>query len=220
MIADLRKQEEVKVCEAYTNNNGGIMEEREVFTKNTEFVIYPISDEDRSNYTELHKQLNGEKSLYLNPRSKDMMWEQTLNGTDRIFSLYTVQGDYCGSVELQKPDSRTPEIGIDLLESRRNMGIALKAVPLFAKKIYEIKDMDYFIIRISSNNAHSKHVFEKMGAVKIGEEETDFQKFAERFGTTIEKKGQDLEQYRNLFDESDDETVYRYKLEPEVLLQY
>ena len=68
-----------------------------------------------------------------------------------------------------RPNSNTPEIGIDLLEAKRNQGIAPKAVRLFARRVYETKKVDYFLIRISSNNQHRKYVFEKMGAVKIGE---------------------------------------------------
>lgn len=47
----------------------------------------------------------------MNPISKDMMWEQILNNTDSIFSVFTIKGEYCGSIELQQPDSNTPEIG-------------------------------------------------------------------------------------------------------------
>ena len=113
------------------------MTEREIFASNGEFIIYAISDEDRKNYVELHRQLNGETSLYLNPLSKDMMWEQTLNHSESIFSLFTTDGDYCGSIELQHSDSNMPEIGIDLLESKRNKGITPKAVRLFAKRVCE-----------------------------------------------------------------------------------
>ena len=62
--------------------------------------------------------------------------------------MFTADGDYCGSIELQQSDSNTPEIGIDLLESKRNQGIAPKAVRLFAKKICEIRKVDYFVICI------------------------------------------------------------------------
>ena len=138
---------------------------REVFATDSEFTICSIADEDRDDYVELHRQLNGETSLYLNPLSKDMMWEQILNNADSVFSLFTANGDYCGSIELQHSDSNTPEIGIDLLESKRNQGIAPKAVRLFAKKVYEIRKVEYFVIRISSKNLHSQHVFEKMGEI-------------------------------------------------------
>lgn len=187
---------------------------RDIFAADGEFIICPISNADRCDYVELHRQLNGEASLYLNPVSRDMMWEQILKNADSIFSLFTENGDYCGSIELQQPDSNIPEIGIDLLENKRNQGIAPKAVRLFAGRVCEIRKIDYFLIRISSNNSHSKYVFEKMGAIKIGEEETAFSRFVEEFSEIAEKEGQDLERYRDLFGESIDEVVYRYRLNP------
>ncbi len=190
------------------------MTKREIFASNDEFTICAIANEDRSNYVELQRQLNGETTLYLNPISKDMMWEQILSNADCVFSLFMTNGDYCGSIELQQPDSNTPEIGIELLECMRNQGIAPKAVRLFAQKVYEIRKVDYFLIRISSNNLHSRHVFEKMGAVKIREEETAFSRFVERFKEIVKKEGEDLEKYRYLFEESDDEVVYCYRLDP------
>ena len=130
------------------------MTKRDIFATDGEFKICTISEEDRNDYVELHRQLNGETSLYLNPISKDMMWEQILNNADSVFSLFTANGDYCGSIELQHPDSHTPEIGIDLMEDKRNKGIASKAVRLFARRAYAIRKVDYFLIRISSNNLH------------------------------------------------------------------
>lgn len=187
---------------------------RDIFAADGEFIICPISNADRCDYVELHRQLNGEASLYLNPVSRDMMWEQILKNADSVFSLFTENGDYCGSIELQQPDSNIPEIGIDLLENKRNQGIVPKAVRLFAGRVCEIRKIDYFLIRISSNNSHSKYVFEKMGAIKIGEEETAFSRFVEEFSEIAEKEGQDLERYRDLFGESIDEVVYRYRLNP------
>ena len=100
------------------------------------------------------------------------------------------------------------------MENKRNQGIAPKALRLFAGRVCEIRKVDYFLIRISSNNLHSKYVFEKIEAVKIGEEETAFSRFVERFGEIVEKEGRDLEQLRNLFLESIDEVVYQYRWKP------
>ncbi|MCM1158441.1 MAG: GNAT family N-acetyltransferase, partial [Bacteroidales bacterium] len=105
-------------------------------------------------------------------------------------------------------------IGIDLVENKRNRGIAPRAIRLFAKKVCEEKQVEYFLIRISSNNLHSQHIFEKLGAVKIGEEESAFSKFVERFGEIAGKSEQDLEGYKYLFGEDGDEVVYRYRLNP------
>ena len=190
---------------------------RKIFVTNEDFIICNISDEDRSNYVELHRQLKGEDSLYLNPRSKDMMWEQILSNADSVFSVFTAKWEYCGSIELQNYDSNTPEIGIDLLENKRNQGIASKTIRLFAKKVFETRQVDYFLIRISSRNLHSKHVFEKMGAVKIGEEKTYFSRLIEGFGETVESVG-NLEKFRHLLGESDGEMVYSYRLNPDTFL--
>lgn len=189
------------------------MTKREIFAADSEFIICTISDEDRNDYVELHRQLNGETSLYLRPISKDMMWEQILNNADNVFSLFTANGDYCGSIELQSSDSHTPEIGIDLVEDKRSKGIAPKAVRLFARRVYERRKVDYFLIRISSNNLHSQHVFEKMGAIRIGEDKSAFSKFIESFKETVEIEERELEKFRDLFEESNNEVVYCYRLD-------
>jgi len=100
------------------------MTKREIFAADGEFTICSIANEDISDYVELHRQLNGKKSLYLNPLSKDMMWEQILSNAESVFSLFIANGDYCGSIELQQSDSNMPEIGIDLLKNQRNIALA------------------------------------------------------------------------------------------------
>ena len=120
---------------------------RQVYVSDNEFIICPIADEDRDNYVELHRQINGEHTLFLNEHCKDMMWEQVLEGEDKVFSVFEINGDYCGSLELQNPDSDTPEIGIDLFENKRNKGIAPKVVKLLAKRCYKDRKVDYFLIR-------------------------------------------------------------------------
>ena len=59
------------------------------------------------------------------------MWEQVLKGNNKIFSIYR-NANYCGSVELQIPDSVMPEIGNELLECGRNKGFTPM---LFPKRI-------------------------------------------------------------------------------------
>lgn len=73
---------------------------REMYATDGEFTLYPIADEDRGNYVELHRQLNGNETLFLNPYCKDMMWEQVLSGKDKVYSIFNNNGEYCGSMEL------------------------------------------------------------------------------------------------------------------------
>lgn len=198
---------------------------REVYATDGQFTLFFISDADRENYVELHRQINGEDTLFLNPACKDLMWEQTLTGKDKVFSIFDDNGEYCGSLELQRDDSKNPEIGIDLLENKRNKGIASKVVKLLARKAYENNPVEFYLIRISSRNPHSKHVFEKMGAIPIGIEESRFNMFIKNFQDAfniLEIDEELQEKLGKFFDEDkyiEEEIVYKYKLMPEIFLQ-
>ena len=187
---------------------------REIYATDGKITIYPVADEDRAGYTELHRQLNGEKSFFLNPLCKDMMWEQVLKGNIKIFSIYRNAG-YCGSIELQNPESITPEIGIDLLECERNKGLAPKVIQIFTETVADKQNIDYYLVRISSKNKHSIHVFEKLGAVFDGEEESPFNRFIETFKSVMNDGIRDsFKKYFETDDDPAEEIIYRYKLFP------
>lgn len=189
---------------------------RKIYETDGEYYICPITEQDRIDYVELHRQINGEGTLFLNPVCKDMMWENVLQGKDRVFSIFDKNAQYCGSIELQNPLSETPEIGIDLLENMRNKGIAPRVIRMFAKKTYEMQSVEYFIIRISSRNLHSKHVFEKMGVILICEEESLFTAFMKNFKEVVEEQDMSsihdrLKVCSGEIENTEEEVVYRYK---------
>lgn len=189
--------------------------EREIYAADGEIIIYPVADEDRAGYTELHRQLNGEKSLFLNPLCKDMMWERVLNGNTKIYSIYR-NAEYCGSVKLQNPDSIIPEIGIDLLERERNKGLASIVIRLFCETVADKQNIDYYIVKISSKNKHSIHVFEKLGVVFDGEEESPYKWFMERFKDVMNEDEirNNFKKYFETYGDPEEEIIYRYKLFP------
>lgn len=196
---------------------------REIYASDGKYMLFQISDEDRDSYVELHRQLNGESTLFLNPHCNDMMWEQVVEvNEDIVYSIYDNDGEYCGSIELQNYDSATPEIGIDLLENKRNKGIASEVVRLFAKRVYEERRVEYFLIRISSKNPHSRHVFEKMGVVFIGTTESPFDVIMRNCKNVLEEmngnaSSQD-ELEKDICKGSEKEIIYEYKLIPELFL--
>ena len=60
---------------------------REIYASDGEYTLLKIAADDRDNYIELHRQLNGEQSLFLNPHCKDMMWKYVLEEEDNITSV-------------------------------------------------------------------------------------------------------------------------------------
>lgn len=136
---------------------------REPYAVGDEYILYPLADVDRDNHVELQRQINGDGTLFLMPGIKDMMWDTLLSDTNttKLYSIFENSGDYCGCIELQQYHTDTPEIGLNLIETKRNQGIAAKVVKLLVQTVCAERDIEYFLIRIMSNNPHSRYVFEK-----------------------------------------------------------
>lgn len=194
--------------------------EHEIFAAGEGYYLCPMTDADIENYEELQHSISGEGSEYLTTAQKKKVWDEALKGdVDRYFSIFEEHGDYCGCIELQNCRSKTPEIGLTLLESKRNQGIAAKVVKLLVQKACSEQEIEYFEVKIKAENSHSRHVFEKMGAVKIGEEEYALEKLRGLLNDKeleLVRKALDFAKTESAYTELT-KTVYRYKLTPEVV---
>lgn len=110
---------------------------RKIFASNDKYILYPLSAEDRNNYLELNAQIEG-NSIILRKYS-DCIWESVMEDTTKFYSIYDYQGEFCGIIELQKPDTFAPRIGISIVEKFRNIGITPNVVPMFMKKSENFK---------------------------------------------------------------------------------
>lgn len=180
---------------------------RAVFVQNEKYVLYPISEEDREGYGELNRQIIGE-TLSKKLLTADNSWKMLVESDTRSFSIYNINNRYCGNIELQKPSSNTPEIGIELLEEFRNIGIASCIIPLFLKEIRKQQKVDYFIIKIKESNSHSRYVFEKLGAEFLKKEES----YGKRLVKDLYENGkiEKSDKLLKLFENDDD--IYVYKM--------
>ena len=191
--------------------------EREIYAAGEGYILTPMTDADRANYEELLRQTDGNDSL-----PSDEKWDKLMTGeAECYFSIFDEHGEYCGCIEFQNCRSKTPEIGLTLLECKRNRGIAAKVVKLLVQKACSEQEIEYFEVKIKAENSHSRHVFEKMGAVKIGEEEYALTKLRRLLND------RELELVREALylakaesaDEELTKAVYLYKLPPEVFAE-
>lgn len=191
--------------------------EREIYAADEGYFLCPMTDADRADYEELQRQTDGKESLPSNEK-----WDKIVKGeVDRYFSIFHEQGEYCGCIEFQNYHSTTPEIGLTLLESKRNCGIAAKVVKLLVQKACSEQEIEYFEVKIKAENSHSRHVFEKLGAVKIGEEEYALAKLHNLLNDKeleLVRKALDLAKAESA-DTELTKAVYRYKLSPEVFAE-
>ena len=105
----------------------------------------------------------------------EFVWEK-LPEDDAIYISVFLKDDnlYVGNITMQHLASDTPEIGMDVLLKYRRQRIAYETIPLFAKRVLELMSIEYFMVRIYSDNEPSKKLFEKLGATQIGKEASEF----------------------------------------------
>lgn len=196
---------------------------KETYATNGEYYLVRLTEGDRDKYMALKRQVTTSTVYYDDTMLAKIMWESAIDGKDKNFSVYNKNDEYCGNVSLQNYDNKTPEIGVNILEIHRNKGIAGKVIKLLAKQDYGEQEREHYLLRVSSRNTHSKHMIEKLGAILIAIEESQYKTFMRQLQKIAgEEDLRDIsERIKRHFDEDDDkeeEVVYRYKLTPELFM--
>ncbi len=190
--------------------------EREIYATDGEIIIYHLSEEDMEDYFRLC--FDDEEMIGMYREGDKFVRSLISSYVERNYSIYDSNNEYCGNIEFQHSKSDTPEIGIELVEEKRNRGMGPKAIKLFARATYNKRDIKYFILRAERKNYHSNHVIEKLGAVYSGIEENkrpDFiTKLEELIAQTIPEKAKEFAS--SLPDENEEIMVYKYM--PEAFL--
>ena len=153
----------------------------QVIVQNDKYILKTLCEEDKINYLGLYQ----ENSIVAKSQNygdyAEFVWKK-LREDDAIYVSVFLRDDnlYVGNIALRQWSSATPEIGMDVLLKYRRQGIAYETIPLFAKRILGIKSMEYFLVRIYSDNEPSRKLFEKLGAVQIGKEPSEFAEVLEQ----------------------------------------
>ncbi|MDD5911735.1 MAG: GNAT family N-acetyltransferase [Bacteroidales bacterium] len=121
-------------------------------------LVYNLSQESSvmkgtqqdTEYVALYKQFNWEEAN--NP--------STYNG---MIFLKDSQ-EFVGKICMQHTDAPEPELGIDIMRSMQNRGYGPEAIVVFCRYYFELRKIDQVKVRISKDNKHSIHIFEKLGA--------------------------------------------------------
>ncbi|MBR1743719.1 MAG: GNAT family N-acetyltransferase [Lachnospiraceae bacterium] len=164
---------------------------RAIYATDGIYFLSPFEEEDRNIYMDLQKKMEKKLTAY-EKYCEDSWWYYKLHGETKSYFIISMEGVYCGYIELIKYAEDTPEIGIELTREKRNQGIAKHAVNMLIKRVCQERNIPYFIIHIAENNAHSRHVFEKMGAVFVESEQTNYEKYIKICKTEKERKNVEI----------------------------
>lgn len=137
---------------------------------------------------------------------KKKSWEDTLSDTSKLQLKIIDKSiqEYVGEVVLMKLDAEMPEIGIQLLKKYHSQGIGTRVVNLFVNRLKSIMQVEFFTVRIRSDNYISQRMFETMGAIKVGDEGKEYTELMcelmqnmgkEKFEKAIEKEFESTQTY-------------------------
>ena len=132
-------------------------------------LIRQIEDGDQ----DLVYNLSQESSLMSNLPKDDeyvkiyrkVCWDET-NSPNTYNGMVFLKdsGVFVGKICMQHTDSNLPELGIDVMRACQNHGYGPEAIVAFCNWYSATFGLAEVKVRISEENAHSIHVFEKLGA--------------------------------------------------------
>ena len=174
----------------------------QVFVEDNKYKLLRYEEKDKDIYMKILYKIFDKNKEYLDSSFWEKSWNEILMDDNKL-ALKIIDKEkntYVGEVSLQNIQGDCPEIGIHIMKEYRNKGIASRILPLFFDKIKSLVEVKYFLARIRSNNWISIKLFEKLGAVKIGEEGIEYStlmsQMAEKLGREKMEMtiGKDLEE--------------------------
>ena len=137
-----------------------------VFIEDEKYVLRRYEVTERNLYLKAWNE-TFENSPVLNDENfKKKSWEDVLSDVTKLQLkiIDKLTQEYVGEVIIMKLDTEIPELGI------HGQGIGTRVMNLFVDKLRTVLQIEFFSVRIRTDNYISQKLFENMGAVKVGEE--------------------------------------------------
>lgn len=151
-----------------------------VFAYSKRLVLTSITEQDKEAIVKLCKTANPdtvetavydniskmEKSGQLDIKIDDILWKEITKDSDLNCIIRDPNSNIIyGKIVLQDYKSELPELGVDIFPEYQNQGIAPEAIKLFLQYCNSYYNIKKVKVRIRKDNAHSNHVFQKLGAI-------------------------------------------------------
>lgn len=194
--------------EDYCNRDG-------IYAENEYFILKRLCEQDKEDFMELVLDTSSIPKAYEQAGFSEYSWECSLNDADLNLSLFAKDtGIYLGNLMLKNLSGSRQEIGIDIVRKYRKRGIGYKAVRLLIEHAAKVSGRSDFEVRIYSDNEPSRRLFEKLGAVEIGQECSEFISAMKAMEATVgeEKMSQLTKCYKDVFEAADRHHIIVYEL--------
>lgn len=139
-----------------------------IFLQTENYILRRILPEEKKYYEALAQT---ECLAFLQPSDNfsALVWEELLSEDHLTCSILQKDtGAFCGFCQLQWVFSEIPELGIDILSSYQQSGIAAEILPPFLHQAKQLLQNRYFYSKIKKNNIPSQKLAEKIGGICVG----------------------------------------------------
>ena len=138
------------------------------FYENEKITLRKMEDSDKELFLEINRLMPLVTKIENVKEYEDILWEGYRKPTtSAYFILDNHTHTVLGICQLDHIDTKTPHIGIDILEKYRQQGYGYEAVRLFIQNVHLICEADYFIWRCFQDNLGSQCLAKKLGGILI-----------------------------------------------------
>lgn len=182
-----------------------------VFARGNKIILRYIDDSEYDAYEEVLYENAIMKSFFKDAEYMAHVWKYYRGSNSLYVSIYS-DDEFCGYCGIDKIDTRTPEVAIELLKKCHGRGIGYDALSTFIREYAKIVEIDYFLSRVDAENIASINLMKKVGGKPFG---------LSNFILKCEKEKAKLErEYSHLIDDSIRELAQEWGVEPERLLSH
>lgn len=182
--------------------------------------IRNVAEEDKDDYMSLRVNNSNISMAYsIIPDFTDFEWNGELNGQDDIYFSVFRKPDksFVASASIQNYREETAELGYDVKEGYRNMGIATELIKGLLAEFHRLLPDTKVIIRADHENDASRRVAEKCGGTLIRMEDSFAYRIFSATKKSLEEAGKDIDQSDSYNDmrelmEKGKNSVYVYEL--------
>ena len=128
--------------------------------------IAEIDEETKEIYRQMSQSRSVVKSMYSSEQFPQT-WE-SLKTNDFVCTVIENQtGQVCGFVQILETDTKTPEVGIDIMDEFMGNGYGYEATKLLMEYYAETHEVKYFRWKASTDNAASCAIAKKHGGTIV-----------------------------------------------------
>ena len=140
-----------------------------VFVEDEKYVLSRYEAAEQDLYLMAWNEIFESTPVSHDEKFKQKSWDDVLSDTTKLQLkiIDKLTQEYVGEVTLMKLDTEAPELGIQLLRKYQSQGIGTRVMNLFVDKLKSVMRVEFFSVRIFSDNHVSQKCLRKWELLRL-----------------------------------------------------